>query len=670
MHAWRAYICLILASLAAPSYANIAKRGKVDPSTNSYNNDALLLISGKQTSCSVAVISQIHGLAPANCLTDDKDKTITNDQLAVAIYGDKSSQVVEVRSVTIHPQYNLETLANNIAVVVFSISGSDGTNSKVPLTSKTWDKRYFFRRTLSDPTVPKWNNPLTDVIDEKSKELCTVASPIYAANTEDFICSNSTAAPNDITTCMLPYGMGYAVKSKDTVPIAVYSHTVVFGDGLCSDSKQVSYYTVLSNFLTWASDVANIQAKQLSLSVAKDAGNLDADSGNKEYQMKTPINPVPMVKIYGGDLYKQLPTDIEACDSDTDDADNNSSETPTTTNGGEPDNGSDSLPECTDDVGETDTKPTDDPGSSNNNPGGNPTDDCVEESPDNPAGSPTDDCAEEPPNGSTELPADGLDTGGDNGYDPGSATDDVIVPDMPSYITITVQVTSYVTITTHSDDDHPTSSVPGCDDDKTKTNDNGCDVDDNDDIVTNVNTLLPWITGEDGNTDNNNCESEPNAVSCNTGSTSDSKTDDVPDTDGDETEANNSENNGTDDNEENTTEDGDTGDQTTTNGDSPDDDDDPDNDNPDGNNPDNDTMENDTEDTDATEENTDNDGLPEDTTDGETDSITDSNDESSPNKTEESSGGISRTTAILVGVLVPVAIIIIIACLYYYFKKK
>ncbi|KAJ2801465.1 hypothetical protein H4R20_003657, partial [Coemansia guatemalensis] len=254
---------------------------------------------------------------------------MSTDQLTIAISGDTTSEVVEVRSVTIHPQYNLETLANNIAVVVFSISGSDSSENQVSLTSTAWDERYLFRRTLSDLTAPKWNTPLTGIIDDESKDLCTVASPIYAANTDDFICSKATAAPNDISTCKLPYGMGYGLKSKKAAPIAVYSHTVVFGDGLCSDAKQVSYYTMLSNFLAWANDVANTQAKKLSLSVSEAAS--DSNSGDKEYQMKAPTNPVPVVKIYGGDLYKQLPTDIEASDLNTDEVDGGSTDESETT---------------------------------------------------------------------------------------------------------------------------------------------------------------------------------------------------------------------------------------------------------------------------------------------------------------------------------------------------
>ncbi|KAJ2078950.1 hypothetical protein H4R24_004121 [Coemansia sp. RSA 988] len=612
---------------------------------------------------------------------------MATDKLTIAISGKSNSEVVEVRSVTIHPQYSLETLANNIAVIVFSISKNDNTEGSELLTSKTWDERYFFRRTLSDPTAPKWNNPLTSKVDDKGKDLCTVASPIYAANTADFICSSATAAPNDISTCKLPYGMGYGVKSKSTVPIAVYSHTVVFGDGLCSESKQVSYYTMLSNFLTWANNIASTQAKKLSLPAPNEesGSGSGSGSGNKDYQMKAPTNPVPVVKLYGGDLYKQLPTDDEGSDTDTSETDTELPGGPASSDDSLSDKGNDTATDCTDETCDTVDKPTED-------------------------------CTEDPTGDSN--------TDGDTGYDPGSATGDPIIPAMPSYITITVQVTSYVTITTYSDGDGPTSSAPGCDDDNTASDGDDCNLDSNgspgsggnDDIVSNVKTLSPWIPGNtsdpgesspggvptdsDSASDNNTDEGTGGDVDtdgmedCGTEATGgDAPTDDSPSDTG-STSGNNTDDNATggdaptDDSPSDTgSTSGNNTDDNATGGDAPTDDSPSDTDNTTGNNtgddatdsdtgstsdnvPDGDTTPNDTDNTDNTESNTSDDNLSDNDSDRESETSPDSTGDSSPNTSGESSGGISRTTAILVGILVPVAIIIIVGCLYYYFKKK
>ncbi|KAJ2780581.1 hypothetical protein H4R18_003376 [Coemansia javaensis] len=304
-----AYIYVLCALLLAPALGD----GTASIAANSNNNsnmytpasDGVVLGAGKQTSCAVALVSAVHGIAAANCLVTKNGTAVSPAGMTIAMYGSSVSQVVAVSSVVIHPGYDPKTLANNVAVVMFSITGSAAPVSNVSLTSSAWDDSCLLRRTLLDPARPRWNNPLMARLSDSGKDLCLAVSPLYAANQGDFICNNLAALPDQLSaTCKLPYGLGYgAIKDQGTVPMAIYSHTVVVGNSLCSTSPMAHYYTVLKNYMAWASQTAADQAKSLAIDTGK---YVMMAAGNTQYQMKPPANPSPVVKTFGGNLYRYL----------------------------------------------------------------------------------------------------------------------------------------------------------------------------------------------------------------------------------------------------------------------------------------------------------------------------------------------------------------------------
>ncbi|KAJ2761528.1 hypothetical protein IWQ57_006025, partial [Coemansia nantahalensis] len=135
-----------------------------------------------------------HGVVAANCITGKNGKPVT-DKLTIALYGATVSQVVTVARIVVHPSYNPATLANNIAVVVFSITGSTAPISVIPPGTSKWDDSCLVRRTLADPQRPKWNGPHLTRFQNNASDLCKVASPIYAANVGDYLCNNAVINP-------------------------------------------------------------------------------------------------------------------------------------------------------------------------------------------------------------------------------------------------------------------------------------------------------------------------------------------------------------------------------------------------------------------------------------------------------------------------------------------
>ncbi|KAJ2175497.1 hypothetical protein EV180_002554, partial [Coemansia sp. RSA 518] len=358
----RACIYSVLALLAVSGIgqatetepSSVAETDTSDSTPIDFLNDGVLLVSGKQTSCEIAFISKQHGLLAANCLFTKDNQPLYTDDLTIATHGSEESEVIPVEGLVIHPDYDSQSLANNIAVVVFTTDSDKISNPKAPLNTTKWDDRALFRRVLADTDEPVWNNPLLGRITDEGQDLCSVASPIYAANGNDFICDLGSIAPGDpISSCKLPFGMSYgAVLNQGTAPMAIYSHTVVFGDGLCSSSKKVHYYTILRNYLAWGLDAASGLGKSLDIDRTMKANNI----GSKSYKMNPPENPLPVVQLYGGNLYAYLPVSIIMSSSTTispssnitdptdpvDNSEGEPSETATDNDGSDSDNDSES----------------------------------------------------------------------------------------------------------------------------------------------------------------------------------------------------------------------------------------------------------------------------------------------------------------------------------------
>ncbi|KAJ2849730.1 hypothetical protein IWW36_002422 [Coemansia brasiliensis] len=662
-----AYLYLVLALFALPNFGTAAENNSTDTPID-FLNDGVLIIDGKQSSCEIALIGESYGLVAANCLLTDDGKQRKVKQLKIATHGSGDSEVIPVDDMVLHPQFDASTLANNIAVLTFTTSKDTIPSPMAPLNTTSWDDQCLFRRALNDLT-PTWSNYILGRVSDKGKELCQVASPIFAANSNDFICDQGLVSPGDsITSCKLPYGMGYgAVLYEGTAPMALYSHTVVFGDGLCSTSQKVNYYILLHNYLDWGQSIADAQ-KSKSLKIPHSA-NAAKNNSQKIYQMNPPENPVPVVQTYGGNLYAHLPTPIFEPTSST------------------------------------------------------TTSDVIDESSGNEQESSSD---YEESSGDYQEPSESPLPTSDTESDISSEQHSGFIPEVPSYSTTTVRITSYTTITTWSGSDS-TSSAPSSFDgesssDSLSESEGICTTCSNDSVSDSPSddydcTETVYITSDDTDsctdaedTSEDTTEycsedvseppaqsSEPSIDSSEVSSSPDSSTDDISSapnsSDGDSGSNSEFDNVGTlkpyDPTDESTdsvdsanseslsdSEDSEASSESEVSSDDVSNSNDDDFENVGTLEPYNPTDSSESEgsggsqlDDSTTDEITDTN----DSDDSQTDSdetTTDSDADSSPNNSNQESGGISRTTAILVGVLVPLAIIIIIVCLYFYFKKK
>ncbi|KAJ2903736.1 hypothetical protein GGI21_004392, partial [Coemansia aciculifera] len=81
--------------------------------------DGVLIVKSIQTSCEVALASDSYGYVAANCLMVNGNMVGMLSDLQVAVHGPQLSSLYPITNVTIHPNYDPASLANNIAVVKY-----------------------------------------------------------------------------------------------------------------------------------------------------------------------------------------------------------------------------------------------------------------------------------------------------------------------------------------------------------------------------------------------------------------------------------------------------------------------------------------------------------------------------------------------------------------------
>ncbi|PIA15058.1 hypothetical protein COEREDRAFT_9691 [Coemansia reversa NRRL 1564] len=265
---------------------------------------AVLLVDGKQTSCESVVLDSRAGLVAASCLKYGSDKAVdTSVKYEIVIKGQSGSTTSNrytISSVNVHPKYNSDTYINNLAVVQFNTNDNSSWKNSIATNPKEWNNEFFIRRSLSDVSSMTWNNILAYSSTE-TPDYCQKASKIYSANTDDFLCNYAATLSIQNSECKVPYGLVFAaVQPSDVNMVALYSHSAVYGNSMCSKDRKLHYYTLLRNYIGWVADV-----------LGRPVGTFAKDSEFKfapsiSYSMKNVAkNNIEGIKVFSGDSYSQ-----------------------------------------------------------------------------------------------------------------------------------------------------------------------------------------------------------------------------------------------------------------------------------------------------------------------------------------------------------------------------
>ncbi|KAJ2805375.1 hypothetical protein H4R20_002116 [Coemansia guatemalensis] len=167
----------------------------------------------------------------------------------------------DLKDIVVHPNYNPDTKANNVAAVSFNLEGKQDWEMDTAIDIGTWQARVYTQRHLKSIEGLVWDYPNYITEDKIEQDnACSDLSPIYSVNADKFTCTTTLATPlmTNSTACKIPYPVIYAQMGDELYQAGLYSHSVVKGgDNLCDNDEVRSYYTLIGDYLAFAETALN-----------------------------------------------------------------------------------------------------------------------------------------------------------------------------------------------------------------------------------------------------------------------------------------------------------------------------------------------------------------------------------------------------------------------------
>ncbi|KAJ2864164.1 hypothetical protein GGH94_003112 [Coemansia aciculifera] len=248
---------LLLLQLVSARSTGLAVRAVSAADMNTFRG-AVLVKNGQPTSCEFALIDNQSAFLAANCL--DFSNGQVNQNTKYEIYFDKAKGQGPGRAtlipdkIRVHPLYNPTSFANNIAVVEFNYSDQGTWINYISVNSLEWASVVNVRRQLLSPSAQSWGSPLVQSQTGNDPN-CFKASALFKSNVRDMVCSVHSLSSPISNKCTVPYGALYGVSQNAMAISAIYSHTVVYNNNMCSGGQSYNYFTMLSNYTRYASSV-------------------------------------------------------------------------------------------------------------------------------------------------------------------------------------------------------------------------------------------------------------------------------------------------------------------------------------------------------------------------------------------------------------------------------
>ncbi|KAJ1789716.1 hypothetical protein LPJ59_005292, partial [Coemansia sp. RSA 2399] len=270
----------------------------------------ILVKNGNVTFCELGLFTSKLAVVSADCL-DYTSGIKLNASTSYVIYVDDGvdgkADKYKADNITVHPEFNPTTKANNIAVVQFNGGKEPTWYNAIGITRETyWGDMVYSRSTITDLDTMTWNEPDYTYNPAADDATCDTMSVLYNANSYDFTCIANSANPpeDDLTPCDTPYGTAYTYINSTLYLVGFYSYSSVTGspgdDGLCNVNTARNYYLMLSDWIVYA---ANQQYNATFYWYPMNVSSLPAYAPN--YTLTDPgTTNEKGVSLIGGDFYK------------------------------------------------------------------------------------------------------------------------------------------------------------------------------------------------------------------------------------------------------------------------------------------------------------------------------------------------------------------------------
>ncbi|KAJ2701126.1 hypothetical protein FB645_004747 [Coemansia sp. IMI 203386] len=270
----------------------------------------LLVKNNTQTSCSLGLLDSKAAFVSADCLdytSGDKVNYASKYQVYINSGFDKTSAKHDVTKVTVHPGYNKQTKANNIALLQFNENSDTLWYNYNAISRDTWQALVYIQYSMYDVEQMQWSTLRFYTVSNTDDDDCADYSFLYKDNKKDFVCSSKviTDAPSSVSAVCskAPYGIVYATMGEYSYPAGFLSHVVLKNaDDLCGSGDARAYYTLFEDYLMFAADTMNRTAYFNS------SDNSTRPQEDPGFAMKAPAGSVAGVQVLGGNMYARQGT--------------------------------------------------------------------------------------------------------------------------------------------------------------------------------------------------------------------------------------------------------------------------------------------------------------------------------------------------------------------------
>ncbi|KAJ1959127.1 hypothetical protein GGI12_004499 [Dipsacomyces acuminosporus] len=259
--------------------------------------------NGYQTTCEFLPIDNRAAFAAASCFdVDGGGRVDTKKTSYVLAYDNNNTEKLvnyPVEKVTIHPDYDPKTLANNIAIVHSNLQAGYSWSVGIAMDPSSWDSYSYVKRKVKNKKNKGnlwYDNPKVGTASS-GEGRCSNSSALYKDNLKDFACTSELTESAYSKTCLIPYGSIYVNYNGAPIAAGIYSHTVSYDSDTCSTKNQISYYTLLSDYVAFAAKTTGREV----VKIKKDSNYSPNDDSS--FKMNATSPAIQDVTVYSGDIY-------------------------------------------------------------------------------------------------------------------------------------------------------------------------------------------------------------------------------------------------------------------------------------------------------------------------------------------------------------------------------
>ncbi|KAJ2450500.1 hypothetical protein EV183_004242 [Coemansia sp. RSA 2336] len=258
--------------------------------------------NGKQTMCGLALIDNKSAMVSADCL--EYNGSSVNEDVIYTVYIDSGFDNITsnhiVTKITVHPDYDPETKANNIAVLEYNDNAWVDWYNYNAIDTYKWKNLVYVQRYVEDVDAGTWGTSKLVVDKYVNDTTCKDISPLYGDNLSDMTCYDTLVEPpsSELSTCNVPYSTVYALLDGIIFQAGIFSYAEVSGGSdFCGSGQMRTYYTLVANYLMFA----RVTINRTVYFYEQDVGAYPQNDSN--YVMKDTKKRNSDFTIVSGDIY-------------------------------------------------------------------------------------------------------------------------------------------------------------------------------------------------------------------------------------------------------------------------------------------------------------------------------------------------------------------------------